>query len=160
MSSKNFELESSFLPTGDQPEAIKKLVDGINNGETYQVLLGATGTGKTFTISNVIKEVNKPMVLIALQPRAALDYTKASTFMQLENDNICSVPEFIGVAIRLGKKVNDVVIGCLYDDKEAEKAFVRCRYPHKSARGSPHSRGRRGHPLRSLYRLPRWGSGR
>ena len=64
MSSKNFELESSFLPTGDQPEAIKKLVDGINNGETYQVLLGATGTGKTFTISNVIKEVNKPTLVL------------------------------------------------------------------------------------------------
>ena len=64
MSSRNFELESSFLPTGDQPEAIKKLVDGINNGETYQVLLGATGTGKTFTISNVIKEVNKPTLVL------------------------------------------------------------------------------------------------
>jgi L-arabinose isomerase len=56
----------------------------------------------------IVKEINKPMVLIALQPRAALDYNKANTFMQLENDNICSVPEFIGVAIRLGKKVNDV----------------------------------------------------
>ena len=69
----------------------------------------------------IIKEVNKPMVLIALQPRAALDYTKASTFMQLENDNICSVPEFTGVAIRMGKKISDVIIGCLYDDKDAEK---------------------------------------
>ena len=69
----------------------------------------------------IIREVNKPMVLVALQPRAALDYTKASTFMQLENDNICSVPEFTGVAIRLGKKINDVIIGCLYDDEEAKR---------------------------------------
>lgn len=65
----------------------------------------------------IIREVNKPMVLVALQPKEALDYTKASTFMQLENDNICSVPEFTGVAVRLGKKVDDVIIGCLYDDE-------------------------------------------
>ena len=64
MERKLFELESAFKPTGDQPEAITKLVEGINNGETYQVLLGATGTGKTFTISNVIKEVNKPTLVL------------------------------------------------------------------------------------------------
>lgn len=69
----------------------------------------------------IIREVNKPIVLIALQPRAALDYEKANTFMQLENDNICSVPEFTGVAIRLGKKIADVVIGCLYNDAKAQK---------------------------------------
>ena len=72
----------------------------------------------------IIKQVDKPMVLVALQPRKAMDYTKACTFMQLENDNICSVPEFTGVAIRMGKKVNDVVIGCLYDDAEAEKEIA------------------------------------
>ena len=54
-----FNLVSKYKPSGDQPTAIKKLVDGINNKEKYQVLLGATGTGKTFTIANVIKEVNK-----------------------------------------------------------------------------------------------------
>ena len=60
-----FELVSKFSPSGDQPEAIKKLVDGIKNGEKEQVLLGATGTGKTFTIANVIKEVNKPTLVLA-----------------------------------------------------------------------------------------------
>lgn len=60
-----FELVSKFNPSGDQPEAIKKLVDGIKNGEKEQVLLGATGTGKTFTIANVIKEVNKPTLVLA-----------------------------------------------------------------------------------------------
>ena len=60
-----FNIKSKFLPSGDQPEAIKKLVDGINNGEKHQVLLGATGTGKTFTIANVIKEVNKPTLILA-----------------------------------------------------------------------------------------------
>ena len=60
-----FDLVSKYKPSGDQPDAIKKLVDGINNGDKYQVLLGATGTGKTFTIANVIKEVNKPTLVLA-----------------------------------------------------------------------------------------------
>ena len=55
-----FDLVSKYSPSGDQPEAIKELVSGINEGKKNQVLLGATGTGKTFTIANVIKEVNKP----------------------------------------------------------------------------------------------------
>ena len=60
-----FDLVSKYSPNGDQPQAIKKLVNGINNGEKHQVLLGATGTGKTFTIANVIKEVNKPTLVLA-----------------------------------------------------------------------------------------------
>ena len=60
-----FELVSKFKPSGDQPEAIKKLVDGIKNGVKDQVLLGVTGSGKTFTIANVIKEVNKPTLVLA-----------------------------------------------------------------------------------------------
>ena len=60
-----FELVSKYEPSGDQPQAIEKLVNGINNNEQHQVLLGATGTGKTFTIANVIKEVNKPTLVLA-----------------------------------------------------------------------------------------------
>ena len=60
-----FNLVSKYKPSGDQPEAIKQLVEGINNGKKEQVLLGATGTGKTFTIANVIKEVNKPTLILA-----------------------------------------------------------------------------------------------
>ena len=60
-----FNLVSNYKPSGDQPEAIKSLVDGINSNKKEQVLLGATGTGKTFTIANVIKEVNKPTLVLA-----------------------------------------------------------------------------------------------
>lgn len=60
-----FELVSKYSPQGDQPEAIRELVHGISQNKRYQTLLGATGTGKTFTISNVIKEVNKPTLVIA-----------------------------------------------------------------------------------------------
>ncbi|MBD8086406.1 excinuclease ABC subunit UvrB [Limosilactobacillus sp. c11Ua_112_M] len=62
---KNFELVSDYKPTGDQPEAIKELTTGIKKGEKAQILLGATGTGKTFTISNVIAKVNKPTLILS-----------------------------------------------------------------------------------------------
>ncbi len=60
-----FKLVSKYEPNGDQPEAIQKLVKNLNQGEKYQVLLGATGTGKTFTIANVIEQVNKPTLVLA-----------------------------------------------------------------------------------------------
>ncbi|MDP4171237.1 MAG: excinuclease ABC subunit UvrB [Bacillota bacterium] len=60
-----FKLVSKYSPEGDQPQAIRQLVEGIEHKKRYQTLLGATGTGKTFTVSNVIKEVNKPTLVIA-----------------------------------------------------------------------------------------------
>ena len=62
---KQFKLQSEFKPAGDQPVAIDQLVTGLNRGDRYQTLLGATGTGKTFTIANVIQEVQKPTLVIA-----------------------------------------------------------------------------------------------
>ena len=60
-----FELASNFAPMGDQPAAIAKLVRGLEEGLVHQVLLGATGTGKTFTIANVIQEVQRPTLVMA-----------------------------------------------------------------------------------------------
>jgi len=60
-----FKLNAPFNPTGDQPNAIKQLVDGINQGMDRQVLLGATGTGKTYTIASVIEQVQKPALIMA-----------------------------------------------------------------------------------------------
>ena len=65
-----FKLVSKYQPNGDQPHAIEKLVTGINNGKHEQVLLGATGTGKTFTIANVIAKTNKPTLI--LEPNKTL----------------------------------------------------------------------------------------
>ena len=62
---EKFKLVTSLKPTGDQPEAIKQLVDGIKRGEKFQTLLGVTGSGKTFTISNVIVQVNKPTLVLS-----------------------------------------------------------------------------------------------
>ena len=60
-----FELVSEYKPSGDQPEAIRELVSGLKEDKKFQVLLGATGTGKTFTISNVIAQVNRPTLAFA-----------------------------------------------------------------------------------------------
>ena len=62
---KEFKLVSKYQPTGDQPQAISELAAGIKAGKKEQILLGATGTGKTFTISNVIAKVNKPTLVLA-----------------------------------------------------------------------------------------------
>ena len=61
----DFELQSDFKPTGDQPEAIKDIVTSINNDEKFQTLLGVTGSGKTFTMANIIREVKKPTLILA-----------------------------------------------------------------------------------------------
>lgn len=63
--SQPFDLQSHYKPSGDQPTAIQELVKGVKDGKRHQTLLGATGTGKTFTISNVIKEINKPTLVMA-----------------------------------------------------------------------------------------------
>jgi excinuclease ABC subunit B len=62
---KRFELVSDYKPTGDQPDAIRQLIEGVQRGDRFQTLLGVTGSGKTFTISNVIQEINRPALVIS-----------------------------------------------------------------------------------------------
>ena len=77
----NFELTSQYEPTGDQPEAIKQLTEGVLEGTPAQVLLGVTGSGKTFTIANVIKNVNKPTLILSHNKTLAHQlYTEMKNF--------------------------------------------------------------------------------
>ena len=62
---KLFKLHSKYQPTGDQPEAIKELVDGFKDGNQFETLLGVTGSGKTFTMANVIAALNKPTLIMS-----------------------------------------------------------------------------------------------
>ena len=80
-----FKLQSEFSPTGDQPTAIKQLVNGLNDGEVSQTLLGVTGSGKTFTIANVIKEVNRPTLVLSHNKTLAAQLF--SEFKQFFPDN-------------------------------------------------------------------------
>lgn len=65
MENNKFVLHSEYKPTGDQPEAIKYLTDGLNAGDKYQTLLGVTGSGKTFTMANIIQNVQRPTLVLA-----------------------------------------------------------------------------------------------
>ena len=106
-------------------------------------------TSNTFGI--IIKSMEVPVVLVALQPSRALDYKNSSTYQQLYNDDICALPEFAGVAVRMGKSVPDMIIGTLHDDAEAENEIERyCRiaavlHDLKTARI-----GHIGHPIESM----------
>ena len=80
-----FKVKSEFKPTGDQPEAIRQLVDGINSKEAYQTLLGVTGSGKTFTVANVIEKVQRPTLILAHNKTLAAQLY--SEFKQFFPDN-------------------------------------------------------------------------
>ncbi len=100
----------------------------------------------------VLRNCDAPMVLTALQPRSAMDYENANTFMQLENDNICSVPEFCGVASRMNKQIYDIIIGTLYHDEKAEAAIREWCLIAKALRTLKGARiGLMGHVLEAMY---------
>ncbi len=136
----------------DSSEKAYDAVDKIA-GSGVDVLFCNMVTYATSSVfAPIMRATDKPVVLVALQPRKAMDYTIASTFMQLENDNICSVPEFTGVAVRLGKQIADVVIGTLYDDAEADKeleAWCNIAKVLHSLKGA--RIGLMGHVLEAMY---------
>lgn len=106
-------------------------------------------TSSTFGV--IIKGLDVPVILVALQPDKALNYQQASTHQQLYNDDVCSLPEFTGVAIRMGKKAPDVIIGTLHDDAKAEEEIAeycniaRVLHDLKTARI-----GHIGHPIEAM----------
>lgn len=106
-------------------------------------------TSSTFGI--LIRSLEVPMVLVALQPDQALDYSRASTYKQLYNDDICSLPEFAGVAVRMGKAIPEMIIGTLHDDPAADAALRKfCQiagvlHSLKTARI-----GHIGHPIEAM----------
>ncbi len=142
-------VDFGMVDTSEKAYEVAKALQGAN----VDVIMCNMITYATSSVfAPIIREVNKPMVLVALQPRFALDYTKASTFMQLENDNICSVPEFIGVAERLGKKIHDCIIGTLYDDLEAQAELAKwCDIAKVLHDLSGARMGLMGHTMEAMY---------
>ena len=106
-------------------------------------------TSSTFGV--IIQRLQVPIVLVALQPDKALNYEKASTYMQLYNDDICSLPEFAGVAVRMGKPVPNVIIGTLHDDSQAELAIEEyCRIARVLHDLRTSQLGHIGHPIEAM----------
>ena len=133
-------------------EAAYETANKIKGGGIDLIMCNMITYATSSVFAPIIRDCDVPMVLVALQPRAAMDYSKASTFMQLENDNICSVPEFTGVAVRLGKKIKDVIIGTLYDDAEAEAEIAKWCDIAKVLHSLKGARmGLMGHTMEAMY---------
>jgi L-arabinose isomerase len=106
-------------------------------------------TSGTFGI--IMKTLNIPIVMVALQPLQGLDYSRASTYMQLANDDICAMPEFGGVAVRMGKKVPDLIIGTLHDDPAADQEIAEyCRIAKVLHALKNAQLGHIGHPINAM----------
>ncbi len=106
-------------------------------------------TSSTFGI--LARELSIPIVIVALQPLKALDYTHASTYQQLCNDDFCSVPEFTGVAVRMGRKAPPVILGTLYNDPAADAQIARWCNIARALHGLKGARiGHFGHVLESM----------
>jgi len=103
------------------------------------------------TFGMIVRDIDVPLVLVALQPRSALDYANATTYMQLCNDNICSLPEFTGAAVRMGKKAPPTIIGTLHEDPVAEQDVARWCQIAKVLHDMKAARlGHFGHPIEAM----------
>jgi len=135
----------------DDAESAYALVPKLKAANLDLIFCDMVTYATSSTFGTIIRNMEVPIVMVALQPLKALDYSRASTHMQLANDDICSVPEFAGVAVRMGKKVPEVIIGTLEDDAEADAEIARfCKIAHvlndlKNARI-----GHFGHPIESM----------
>lgn len=129
-----------------------KLAEEINKEGVDLLICNMITYATSSVFAPILLNCNAPMIMAALQPLSKLDYTKASTFMQLENDNICAVPEFMGVAKRLEKKIYDVIIGTLYEDAEARKDIAKWCNIAMALHGLKGARiGLMGHTMEAMY---------
>lgn len=135
----------------DNPKKAYEVVQAMQAANLDLVFCNMLTYATSGTFGIIIRSISAPIVLVALQPRKALDYSRASTYMQLVNDDICAVPEFAGVAVRMGKKIPDMIIGTLYDDPEAdEKIDEYCRIAKVLHDLKNVHLGHLGHPLNAM----------
>ena len=141
---KNFELS-------DCAETAYKLVDQINGTNLDLLFIDMVTYATSSSIAAIFNSCHLPMVLVALQPDKALDYDVASTHMQLYNDDICAIPEFINVAIRLGRPTPEMIIGMLENDEKAAAEISEYCQIAKTVNSLKKARiGQMGHVLESM----------
>ena len=133
-------------------QAAFEVADKINGDKIDLIICNMITYATSSVFAPIVQNTRAPIVLLALQPLKRMDYSKACTFMQLENDNVCSVPEFTGVAIRMGRPVADVILGHLYDDQKAIAELKEWCNIAKVLNGLKGARlGLCGHVLESMY---------
>lgn len=136
----------------DESDAGFKAAERFNAENVDLIFCNMITYATSSVFAPVLRHCSAPMVLVALQPRSAMDYEKANTFMQLENDNICSVPEFCGVAHRMNKPIHDVIIGMLYNDEKSKREIAEWCTIAKALRAMKGARiGLMGHVLEAMY---------
>ena len=123
------------------------------NGENVDLIVCNMVTYATSSVfAPILQRCTAPHIMVALQPRRAMDYKKANTFMQLENDSICAVPEFMCTAERFGRKIHDCVIGTLYDDEKADNEIAEWCSIAKVLHSLKGARlGLMGHTMEAMY---------
>jgi L-arabinose isomerase len=135
----------------DDAESAYDLVPKLKAANLDLIFCDMVTYATSSTFGTIIRNIGVPIVMVALQQLKALDYTKASTHMQLANDDVCSVPEFAGVAVRMGKPVPDVIIGTLEDDPAADAEIANYCQVAKVLHDLKNARiGHFGHPIESM----------
>ncbi len=135
----------------DDAEKAYSLVKRLKAAECDLVFCDMLTYATSSTFGIVVKELDVPLVMVALQPLRKLDYERSTTYLELANDNICSVPEFTGVAARMGKPIPPVIIGTLDNDPTSEAEveqwcrIARVLHDLKGAR-----LGHFGHPIEAM----------
>lgn len=115
----------------DRAQAAYEVLPKLKAADLDLLFVDMATYATSSTFGAIIRDLNIPVVLVALQPLSAMDYERASTYMQLCNDDFCSVPEFTGVALRMGKRVPPVILGMLHDDPVADAEVRRwCKIAH------------------------------
>lgn len=135
----------------DTVQKAYELVPRLNAANLDLIFCDMLTYATSNTFGTIIRNLNVPIVLVALQPDQAMDYSRASTYMQLYNDDICSLPEFAGVAARMGKRVPEMIIGTLYDDPQADAEIEEyCRIAAVLHDLRTSRIGHIGHPIEAM----------
>ena len=135
----------------DSPVKAYEIVKDMERANLDLIFCDMVTYATSGTFGIIIKSINIPIVLVALQPLKSLDYTNGSTYMQLMNDDFCALPEFAGVAVRMGKKVPDIIIGSLDGDPEADQQIEEyCKIARVLNDLKNAHLGHLGHPLNAM----------
>ncbi|MBP5730053.1 MAG: L-fucose/L-arabinose isomerase family protein [Clostridia bacterium] len=136
----------------DSSQKAFEILDQIQHAQPDLVFCNMLTYATSSVFAPIVRELRVPLVLTALQPLRHMDYSNASTRQQLENDNICSVPEFTGVADRMGDRIADVIIGTLYGDNDADAQIAEWCDVARVLHGLKGARfGLMGHVLEAMY---------
>ena len=136
----------------DNAESARKALDEMKRANLDLLFVDMVTYATSATFAAVAREMSVPIVLVALQPESAMPYEKATTFIQLCNDDLCAVPEFADVAIRMGNPVDDIIIGMRQGDKLADAEIAKWCSVAKVLHDLRNARiGLMGHVLEAMY---------